>query len=129
MQFLVKATETLLRFYENFIKILMLTESGWGLSKIWAEIVTLTARNCIKIDMRFRNSRVWDVKLIKSILTVMKEMKGFSDKEIIFSINIVFKKWRIVLFIKFGIQNAVDILNLIVIFSNNRLSRSLPLIR
>ena len=32
------------------------------------------------------------MKLIKSILTVMKKMKRFSDKEIIFLIIVVFEK-------------------------------------
>ena len=69
------------------------------------------------------------MKLIKSILAVVKEMKGFSDKEITFLIDVVFKKWRIVSSIKLEIQNAVDILNLIVILSNNRLLRFLLLTR
>ena len=69
------------------------------------------------------------MKLIKSILAVVKEMKGFSDREITFSINVVFEKQRIVLFIKLGIQNVVDISSLIIIFSNNRLLRFLLLIR
>ena len=43
------------------------------------------------------------MKLIKSILTVVKKMKGFSDKEIIFLINVVFEKQRTVSFIKFEI--------------------------
>ena len=43
------------------------------------------------------------MKLIKNILAFMKKMKGFSDKEIIFPINVILKKWRIVLFIKLGI--------------------------
>ena len=59
----------------------------------------------------------------------MKKMEGFSNKEITFSINVIFEKWRIVSFIKFKIQNAVDILNLIVIFNNNRLLKFLSLIR
>ena len=46
-------------------------------------------------------------------------MKEFLNKEIIFSINVIFEKWRIVLFIKFEIQNVVDISSLIAIFSNN----------
>ena len=43
------------------------------------------------------------MKFIKSILAVVKEMKEFSGREIIFSINVVFKKQRTVLFIKFEI--------------------------
>ena len=69
------------------------------------------------------------MKLIKSILTVVKKMKGFLNRKITFSINVVFKKQRTVSFIKFKIQNVIDISNLIAIFSNNRLSRFLPLIR
>ena len=59
----------------------------------------------------------------------MKEMKGFPDREITFSINVVFEKQKTVSSIKFKIQNAVDIPNSIIIFSNNRLSRFLPLTR
>ena len=59
----------------------------------------------------------------------MKKMKGFSDREIIFLINVVFEKQRAVLFIQFEIQNAVDILNSITILSNNELLRFLLLIK
>ena len=69
------------------------------------------------------------MKFIKSILTVVKEMKEFLDKEIIFSINVVLEKWRIISSIKLEIQNVVDIPSLIAILSNNRLSRFLLLIR
>ena len=121
--------ETLLRFHRNPVEVLMLTESGWDLGKIWAGVIALTARNHTRIDMEFRSDEVWDVKLIKSILAVVKEMKGFSDREIIFPINIVFEKWRTVSFIKLGIQDVVDISSSIAIFSNNRLLRFLSLIR
>ena len=57
-QFLVKATETLSRFHKNLVKVSVLAESGQGLGKIWAEVVTLTARNCTRIDMRSRSGRV-----------------------------------------------------------------------
>ena len=120
--FLVKATETLLRFQ----CLLNLNEI---LGKIWAGVVTLTVRNCTRIDMGFRNGRVWDMKLIKSILTVVKKMKRFSGKEITFSINIVLEKQKTVSFIKFEIQNVIDISSSITILSNNRLSRFLLLIR
>ena len=56
-------------------------------------------------------------------------MKEFLNKEITFLINVVFKKQRVVLSIKFKIQNVIDILSLITIFSNNRLLRFLLLIR
>ena len=69
------------------------------------------------------------MKLIKSILAVMKKMKGFSDREITFSIDVILEKWRTVLFIKLEIQNVIDISSLIAILSNNRLLRFLPLAR
>ena len=69
------------------------------------------------------------MKLIKSILTVVKKIKRFSNKEIIFPINVVFEKQRTVSSIKLEIQNAVDISNLIIIFSNNRFLRFLSLTR
>ena len=81
----------------------MLTESGQDLDKIWAEVMILTAKNHTRIDIGFKSSEIWDMKFIKSILAVMKEMEGFSDKEIIFSINVVFEKQRTVLFIKLEI--------------------------
>ena len=59
----------------------------------------------------------------------MKKMKEFSDKEIIFLINVIFEKQRTVLFIKLEIQNIIDILSLIAIFSNNGLLKFLSLIR
>ena len=99
------------------------------LNKIWTKIITLTARNCTKIDIKFKSSRVWDMKFIKSILTVVKKMKRFSNKEIIFLINVIFEKQRTVSFIKFEIQNTVNISSSIIILSNNRLSRFLPLVR
>ena len=120
--FLVKATEILLKFWcsLNLNKVL---------DKIWTEIMALTVRNCTRIDMRFRSSGIWNVKFIKSILAVVKKMKRFSDKEITFLINVVFKKQRTVSSIKFKIQNTVDISNLIIILSNNRFLRFLSLIR
>ena len=120
--FLIKATETLSRFQCSL-------NLGEVLGKIWAEVVALTARNCTRIDIGFRNGEIWDIKLIKSILAVMKKMKGFSNKEIIFSINVVFEKWKTVLFIKLEIQNTVDISNLITIFNNNEFLRFLLLIK
>ena len=120
--FLVKATETLSRFQ----CLLNLDEV---LDKIWTEVMALTTRNYTRIDMRFSSGRVWGIKLIKSILAVIKEMKGFSDREITFPINVVLEKQRTVSSIKLEIQNAVDILSLITILSNNRLSRFLPLTR
>ena len=56
-------------------------------------------------------------------------MKGFPNREIIFLINVVFEKWRIVSSIKLGIQNTVDIISLIIILSNNRFLKFLLLIR
>ena len=69
------------------------------------------------------------MKFIKSILAVVKEMKGFPDKEITFPINIIFEKQRTVSSIKLEIQNAVDIPSSIIILNNNRLSKFLSLIR
>ena len=69
------------------------------------------------------------MELIKSILTVVKEMEGFSGREITFPINVVFEKWGTVLSIELGIQDAVDIPSPITILSNNRLLRFLPLAR
>ena len=123
-RFLVKATETLSRFH-----IQCLLNLGKVLGKIWAGVVALTARNCTRIDMGSRSSEVWGVKLIKSILTVVKKMEEFLDKEITFPINVVFEKWRTVLSIKLEIQNTVDILSLITILSNNGFLRFLLLIR
>ena len=91
--------------------------------------MTLKVKNCTRIDMKFRSGKVWDMKLIKSILTVVKKMKEFSDREITFSINVVFEKWKIVSFIKIEIQDVVDISSLITILNNNRLSRFLLLTR
>ena len=54
--------------------------------------MTITVRNCTRIDMRFKSDRVEDMKLIKSILTVMKKIKEFSNRKIIFSINVILKK-------------------------------------
>ena len=89
----------------------------------------MTVKNCTRIDMGFRSGRIWGIKLIKSILAVVKKMKEFSDKEIIFLINVVLEKWRTVSFIKLGIQDTVDISSLIIILNNNRLLRFLSLIR
>ena len=98
------------------------------LSKIWAEVILLTVRNYTRINIKFKSGEIWDVKFIKSILTVVKKMKEFSGREITFSINIIFEKWRTVSFIKFKIQNVVDISSLIAILSNNKLLRFLLLI-
>ena len=118
---------------QGFIKILSrvwcLLNLGKVLGKIWAGVMALTVRNHTRIDMGSRSSRVWDMKFIKSILAVVEEMKGFLNREITFPINVVLEKWRTVLSIKFGIQNTIDIPNSIIILSNNRLLRFLPLVR
>ena len=69
------------------------------------------------------------MKLIKSILTVVKKIKEFPDRKTIILINIIFEKQRTVSFIKLEIQNTVNIPSLITIFNNNRLIRFLPLIK
>ena len=69
------------------------------------------------------------MEFIKSILAVVEKMKGFPNREITFSINIVLEKQRTVSSIKFRIQDTVDISSLIAIFSNNGLSRFLLLAR
>ena len=56
--FLIKATETLLRFHRNLVKISVLTESGQGLGKIWAGVIALTARDHTRIDIEFRSSEI-----------------------------------------------------------------------
>ena len=119
-QFLVETTETLLRFQclLNLSKVL---------GKIWAGVMALTTRDYTRIDIGFRSDKVWNVKLIKSILTVVKKMKEFPNREIIFLINVIFKKQRTVLFIKLEIQNVINILNSITILSNNKLLRFLLL--
>ena len=118
---------------QSFTEILLRFQCSLNLNevldKIWAEVMALTVRNCIRIDIGFRSSRVWDIELIKNILTVMKEMKRFLDREITFPINVIFKKWKTILSIKLGIQDTVDISSLIIILSNNRLLRFLSLAR
>ena len=56
--FLIEATEILLRFHENSVKVSVFAESGQDLDKIWAKIVILTARNYTRIDMRFRSGEI-----------------------------------------------------------------------
>ena len=58
MQFLIEATKTLLRFHKNLVEVSVFVESEQSLNKIWAEIVTLTARNCTRIDMGFKNNKI-----------------------------------------------------------------------
>ena len=38
--------------------LLNLTESEWGLGKIWAEVVALTAKNYTRINIKFKNNKV-----------------------------------------------------------------------
>ena len=56
-------------------------------------------------------------------------MERFSDREITFPINVVFKKQRTVSSIKLKIQNAVDIPSSIIILNNNKLLKFLLLTR
>ena len=62
------------------------------LNKIWAEIVILIVSNYTKVDIKFKSDKIWDIKFIKNILIVMKKIKRFLNKEIIFLINIIFEK-------------------------------------
>ena len=91
-------TEILLRFQCSL-------NLGKVLGKIWAGVMALTARNHTRIDIGSKSSKIWDVELIKSILTVVKEMKGFSDREITFLINVILEKQRTVSSIIYWVWN------------------------
>ena len=52
----------------------------------------MTARNHTWCDMRSDSGRVQSVKLIKSFLTIVNEVKRFSSRKISFPIDIIFEK-------------------------------------
>ena len=79
--------------------------------------------------MRARDARIRDVKFIESFLTIVYKMKKFSNREIIFSIDIILKKRRIITSINFEIKNAIHISSMFVIFDNDELARFLTLIK
>ena len=79
--------------------------------------------------MRVRDAKVRDVKFIESFLTIVYKMKEFSNREIIFSIDIILKKKRIITSINFELENAIHISNTFVILDNDELARFLTLIK
>ena len=79
--------------------------------------------------MRVRDARIRDVKFIESFLTIVYKMKKFSNREIIFSIDIILKKRRIITSINFEIENTIHISNTFVILDNDELARFLTLIK
>ena len=79
--------------------------------------------------MRVRDARVRDVKFIESFLTIVYKMKEFSNREMIFSIEIILKKRRIITSINLEIENAIHISNTFVILDNDELARLLTLIK
>ena len=56
-------------------------------------------------------------------------MKKFSNREMIFSIDIILKKRRIITSINFEIENAIHISSTFVILDNDELARFLTLIK
>ena len=93
------------------------------------EIATLTTWNNAKFNMRARDARVRDVKFIESFLTIVYKMKKFSNREMIFSIDIILKKRRIITSINFEIENAIHISSTFVILDNDEFARFLTLIK
>ena len=79
--------------------------------------------------MRARDARVRDVKFIESFLTIVYKMKKFLNREMIFSIDIIMKKRRIITSINFEIENAIHISSTFVILDNDELARFLTLIK
>ena len=79
--------------------------------------------------MKVRDARVRDVKFIESFLTIVYKMKKFSNREIIFSIDIILKKRRIITSINFEIENAIHISNTFVILDNDEFAKFLTLIK
>jgi len=63
------------------------------------------------------------------LLTIVQKIKRFSNKEIIFLVDIVLKQKRAKTSITFEVQNAINILRFFVIFNNNRFTRFLTLFR
>ena len=79
--------------------------------------------------MKARDARIRDVKFIESFLTIVYKMKEFSSREMIFSIDIILKKRRIITSINFEIENAIHISSTFVILDNDELARFLTLIK
>ena len=79
--------------------------------------------------MRARDTRVQNVKFIENFLTIIYKMKEFSSREMIFSIDIILKKRRIITSINFEIENAIHISNTFIILDNDEFARFLTLIK
>ena len=69
------------------------------------------------------------MKLIKSFLTIVNEVKRFSSRKISFLIDIIFEEWQTISPIEFEVQNTIDISSSFVILSYDRFVRFLTLAR
>ena len=61
------------------------------------------------------------------MLIIVQKIERFSNKEIIFSINIVFEQNKAKISIIFKVQNTINILRFFVIFNDNRFTKFLTL--
>ena len=44
--------------------------------------------------MRTGNNRIRGIKVVKSFLTIIKEVKRLLDRKVAFLVNVVLKQWR-----------------------------------
>ena len=65
-------------------------------------------RNRTRNDVRIDNVEIRDMKFIDSLLTIVYQIEWFSRKEMIFSIDVIFEKWKIVTSIQFEIDDVRD---------------------
>ena len=89
----------------------------------------LTFWNFARYDMRIDDLKTRNMIFVKSLLTIIKKIKWFSRKKMIFSIHVVLKKRRLATTIEFEIENNVDVSSTFIVNDDNEFSRNLILIK
>ena len=93
------------------------------------KIIVLTTRYNTKNNVKFKTNKIDNIKIIYNFLTIVDEIKKFSNWIVFFLIDIIFEKNRNITSIEFEIQNAIDILSSFIIFNNHELAKYLNLIK
>ena len=93
------------------------------------KVIALTTKYNTKNNVRFKTSKINDIKIIYDFLTVVDEIEKFSNWIVLFSIDIIFKKNRNIMSIELEVQNAIDISNSFIIFDNYEFAKYLNLIK
>ena len=112
---------------QEFIEI-EYSKTRQKLNEIRLNIVALTTRHRAKRNMRVFNDEIQNVKFFDDLMSIIDQIKRFSNKKMIFSIHIIFEKRKIVSIIQFEIDDVIYVSDTFIIFDDDEFSKLLNLI-